>query len=119
MVPKITHARFFKGYRKEYTFKVIKQKRITFLSRSSLKSNKDIFFEYFPVPKFCAMSFTMSFDIYMKWKLGYSIFILHIQFFLDSLEFQVNQENIHLTFTIMKVVLALNEHYNMQSQCFF
>ena len=37
----------------------------------------------------------------------YSIFVLLIQFFLDSLEFQVNQENIHPTLTILKVVLAL------------
>ena len=36
----------------------------------------------------------MSFDIFMKWKLDYSTFVLHIQFFLDSLQFQINQENI-------------------------
>ena len=40
------------------------------------------------------MQFTMSFDTYMKWKLDYSLFVLHTQFFLDDLEFQVNQENI-------------------------
>ena len=49
----------------------------------------------------------MSFDMRMKWKLDYSIFVLHIQFFLDSLEFQVNQENIHLTLITLNVVLAL------------
>ena len=31
----------------------------------------------------------MSFDIYMKWKVGYSVFVIHIQFVLDGLEFQV------------------------------
>ena len=49
----------------------------------------------------------MSFDIYMKLKIYYSIFVLHIQIFLDSLEFQVNQEDIHLILNILKVVLAL------------
>ena len=53
------------------------------------------------------MPFTMSFDISMKWKLGYSVFIIQNQFFLDSLEFQVNQENIHSTLTMLKVVLTL------------
>ena len=53
------------------------------------------------------MPFTMNFNIYTKWKLDYSIFALHIQFFLDNLEFQVNQENIHPILTIVKVVLAL------------
>ena len=48
----------------------------------------------FSLIKIYEMVFTKSFDIYMKWKLDYSIFILHIQFFLDSLEFQVNQVNI-------------------------
>ena len=42
------------------------------------------------------MPFIMSFDMYMKWKLDYSIIILHIQFILDSLEFQINQEIIQL-----------------------
>ena len=32
---------------------------------------------------------------------------LHIQFFLDSLEFKVYQENIHPTLTIMKAILAV------------
>ena len=41
---------FFKCYHKEHVFKIIKQKSITFLSWSSWKSNKDIFFEYFPRP---------------------------------------------------------------------
>ena len=50
----------------------------------------------------------MSLEIYMEWKLDYSIFVLHIQFFLDSLEFQVNQEIIHATLTIPKVFLSLN-----------
>ena len=53
----------------------------------------------------------MSFDIYTKWKFDYSIFILHIQFFLDSLELHVDQENIHPTLTILKVVLALKSFY--------
>ena len=57
------------------------------------------------------MPFTMSFDIYMKGKLDYSTFILHIQFFLDNLEFQVNHENTHPTLTILKVVLALGTLY--------
>ena len=46
----------------------------------------------------------MSFHICMKLKLDYSIFALQIQFFPDSLEFQVNQENIHPTLTILKDV---------------
>ena len=54
------------------------------------------------------MLFTLSFDIYMKWKRDYSIFALDIKFFVDSLEFQLNQENIHMTLNIQKVVLALN-----------
>ena len=54
------------------------------------------------------MLFTLSFDIYMKWKRDYSIFALDINFFVDSLEFQLNQENIHMTLNIQKVVLALN-----------
>ena len=51
----------------------------------------------------------MSFDIYFKWTLDYSIFVLHVQFFLDSLEFQVNLENIYpaLTEGCLKVVSAL------------
>ena len=49
----------------------------------------------------------MSFDICMKLKLDYSIFALQIQFFPDSLEFQVNQENIHPTLTILKDVWTL------------
>ena len=32
----------------EYIFKTIKQKSTTFLSCSSLKSNKEIFIKYFP-----------------------------------------------------------------------
>ena len=43
----------------------------------------------------------------MKLKLDYSIFVLHIQFYQDSMEFQVNQEMVHPTLTILKVVLAL------------
>ena len=54
------------------------------------------------------MLFTLSFDVYMKWKRDYSIFALDIKFFVDSLEFQLNQENIHMTLNIQKVVLALN-----------
>ena len=53
------------------------------------------------------MPFIMSFDMEMKWKLDYSIFVLHIQFIRDSLEFQVNQENNYPTLTIVKVVLDL------------
>ena len=53
------------------------------------------------------MAFPMSFDIYRKWKLGYSIFVLHIHLFLDGLEFQANQENIYQTLLILKVVLTL------------
>ena len=50
---------------------------------------------------------SLSFDIHMKWKFGYSIFVSHIQFFLHSLEFQENQENIHPILLILKVVIAL------------
>ena len=35
------------------------------------------------------------------------LFVLNIQFFLDSLEFQVNQENIVPTSSVLKVFLAL------------
>ena len=55
------------------------------------------------------MPFTMSFDIHIKWKFGYSTFVLYIHFFLDSSEFQVNQENIHSILPILEVVLALKE----------
>ena len=44
----------------------------------------------------------------MKWERDCSIFALDIKFFVDSLEFQLNQENIHMTLNIQKVVLALN-----------
>ena len=56
------------------------------------------------------MLYTLSFDIYiyMKWERDCSIFALDIKFFVDSLEFQLNQENIHMTLNIQKVVLALN-----------
>ena len=40
-------------------------------------------------------------------KANYSTFVLRIQFFLDSLGFQLNQEKIHPTLTTMKVVLVL------------
>ena len=53
------------------------------------------------------MPFTMSFDIYFKWTLDYSIFVLHVQFFLDSLEFQVNLGNIYPALTMLRVVSAL------------
>ena len=49
----------------------------------------------FSPAKFYAMPFSMSVDIYMKWKLDYLILVLHIQFFLDHVEFQVNQEDSH------------------------
>ena len=45
----------------------------------------------------------------MKRNFDYFVLVLDIQFFLDSLEFQVNQENIHLTLTIVKFVSALND----------
>ena len=53
------------------------------------------------------MPFTMSFDIYFKWTLDYSIFVLHVQFFLDSLEFQVNLGNIYPALIMLRVVSAL------------
>ena len=99
-------AFFIKLFTSEYVFKIVKQKSIMFLSWSSWKSNKDPFLEYF----------LYEFWYYMKWKLDYSIFVLHIQFILDSLEFQVNQENIHLTLTILKVVLAFK--YAMYVICY-
>ena len=52
----------------------------------------------------------MSFYIYIKWKFDYPLFVRHIQFFLDSLEIQANQRNIHTTLTIQKVVLVLNDN---------
>ena len=56
----------------------------------------------------------MSFEIYMKWKLDYFIFIRYIQFFLDSFFFvvdriQANQGNICSTLTIQKNALALKD----------
>ena len=41
---------FFKGYHKEYIFKIIKQKSIMFLSWSSWESNKDMILNTFPGP---------------------------------------------------------------------
>ena len=38
-------------------------------------------------------------------KFDYSILVLDNQIFLDSVEFQVNEENISLTLAIMKIVL--------------
>ena len=89
---KKTCTRFFKGYHKEHVSKSIEQKSITILSFGHESQIRTYFLNTFPA-KICAMPFTMSFDIYLKWKLDYSIFILHIQFFLDSLKVQVNQEN--------------------------
>ena len=40
-------------------------------------------------------------------KFDYSILVLLNQFFLDSVELQVNQENIPSTLAILKVVLFL------------
>ena len=53
LLPKKSCSCFFKGYHKEHVFKIIKQKSITFLSWSSWKSNKGIFFEYFTRPILC------------------------------------------------------------------
>ena len=108
LIPKKTRTSFFICYHKEYMFKIIKQNSVTFLSWSYWKSIKDIFFLIYYPGKIWARTFTMSFDIYMKWKLHYSIFVWYIQFFLNSLEIQANQVNIHLTLTIQKFVLALN-----------
>ena len=44
----------------------------------------------------------------MKWNFNYgidlikSVLVLHVQFFLDSLEFQVNQANTNPALTIVK-----------------
>ena len=40
------------------------------------------------------------------------IFVLHIQFFLDNLNFQLNQENIHLILTILTAAFALDIGWN-------
>ena len=40
-------------------------------------------------------------------KFDYSILVLDNQIFLDSVEFQVNEENISWTLAIMKIVLFL------------
>ena len=85
----------------------MKYKSITFLSWSSWKSNKDIFLNIFPGQNLRNSIHYEFFDIYMKLKLDYSIFVLHIQFYQDSMEFQVNQEMVHPTLTILKVVLTL------------
>lgn len=111
-----------KGYHKDCIFKIIKKTSITFLNRSSWKSSKDMFFEYFPHVKIWELPFTMNFDIYifiwnesLVYKLPwFSIFVLHIQCFLDSLEFQLNQEYISPTLAILKVVFALNVIWGWQ-----
>ena len=41
-------TRLFKGYQKEYIFKITKQKSIMFLSCSSWESNKDMILNTFP-----------------------------------------------------------------------
>ena len=89
------------------------------LSWSTWKSSKDIFFEYFLqiFPKTCAISFAMSSDNYMKWKLDYFIFILHIQFFLDGLEFQVNQENISRIFPHLDWIRRDTVSLCIQAEC--
>ena len=97
---KKTHTHFFNGYVKEHIFKIMKQNLITFLSWSSWKL-RTCFLNIFWT-KIWAMPFTMSFDIYMKWKLNYSIFLYSI--FIDSLEIQANQGKIP---QLQKVVLAL------------
>ena len=99
---KKTYTHIFNGYVKEHIFKIMKQNLITFLSWSSWKS-RAYFLNIFWT-KIRAMPLTMSFDIYMKWKLDYSIFVWHIQFFIASLEIQANQGNTH---ELQKVVLAL------------
>ena len=86
-------TRVCKGCHKEYICKIILQKSIMFLKVGALESqNKDILFEYFPRTKF-----ELCHLLYMKRKLEYSLLVLHVQLFADSLEFQANQENIHLT----------------------
>ena len=108
MVPEKRRTYFFKGYHKEHILKIIKEKFIMLLSWSSWNSNNDIFLKYFPRPK---LGQYQSFYIYMKWKLDYSIFVLHVHFFLDSLESQVNQENIYPTLTILNVTLVLKKGF--------
>ena len=49
---------------------------------------------------------------YVIWKPDYHLFVWHIQFFLDSLEAQVNQWKLHPSLTIQKVVLARNDLQN-------
>ena len=39
----------------------------------------------------------------MKWKFDYFIFVLHIHFFKDNMEFQVNQENSYPTLATLTV----------------
>ena len=59
------------------------------------------------VPKLELLKVKLGND--MKWwnEMKAWLFVLNIQFFLDSLEFQVNQENIVPTLSVLKVFLAL------------
>ena len=101
---KITHT-FVKDCHKEYIFKTIKQKLIT-LSWSSWKSNRDIFFEYFPWSKF---GNAIHYEFWYFYEMKAWLFYIRLTYstFLDRLEFQVNQQNIHPTLTTLKLVLAL------------
>ena len=74
-----------------------------FLSWSSWKSNKDIFLN---------ISSSQNSRCFIHYDLWYLYEKKTRLFFLNSLEFQVNQENVHPTLTILKVVLALNTVYN-------
>ena len=86
MVPKITRTRcFLQGYHKKYIFKIIKQNSITFLSWSSWKSNKDIFFEYFPRPKFTQCH--SPWDFIYVWNESLIILCLTYSVFTRLLEF--------------------------------
>ena len=90
MVPKITRTRCFQGYHKNYIFKIIKQNLIMFLSWSSWKSDKDIFFEYFPRPKFTQGH--SPWDLIFIWNESLIILRLTYSTFTRSLEFSNKSE---------------------------
>ena len=94
------HAHLFKGYGKEHYIQNYKTKLDQFLSWSSWKSIKNIFFEYIPNQNLGnAIHYEFWYLYEMKAWLSY-IRLAYIQFFLGSLEIQANQGNIHPTLAI-------------------
>ena len=95
MVPRKKGTCFFKGYRKECIFKIIKPKSIMFFSWRSWKSNKGIFLKHFPRSKFAQCHSLLV--LIFTW--NESLIILYLCYIFNFF---------HPTLTILKVVLALN-----------